>query len=99
MHLVIIAAQCRLHSQRGVTGAERMVLVGYRSTKERHNAIAEELIYRAFIAMDSLHHEVEHWIQALSGFFWIEPFDQCRGALDVSKHHSDLFALAFEGSS
>ena len=99
VHLITIAAQCRLHSQRGVTGAERMVLMGHRGTKERHDAIAEEVIHRAFIAMDGLHHEVEHRIETLSGFFWIEAFDERRGALHVSKHHGDLFALAFEGSA
>jgi hypothetical protein len=76
-----------------------MVLMGHRSTKERHDAIAEEVIHRAFVAMSSLHHEVEHWIQALAGFFWIDAFDQCQGTLDVSKHHRDLFALTFEGGS
>jgi hypothetical protein len=99
VYLVTIAAQGSLHSQSSVTGAERMVLVGHRGTKESHDAIAEELIHRAFVAMHSLHHEVEHWLQALSSFFWIEAFNQCRGALDISKHHCDLLALAFEGGS
>jgi hypothetical protein len=73
-----------------------MILMGHRGTKERHDAIAEELIHRPFVAMHGLHHEVEHWVQALSGFFWIDAFDQRQGTLDVSKHHGNLFALAFE---
>ena len=99
VHLLTIAAQRRLHGQRGVTGAQRMILMRHRGAKERHDAIAQDLIHRAFVAMDGFHHEAEHRSQTLLGVFWIETFDQRQRARDVGKHDGHLFALAFQGGA
>ena len=55
-HLLAVAAQRLLHRQGGIAGAHGVVLMGERGAKERHDAIAHDLVDGAFIAMHRLHH-------------------------------------------
>ena len=58
-----VAAQSGLHGQSGVTGAHGVVLVGNRGAKERHDTIAHDLVDRAFVAVDGVHHALQGGIQ------------------------------------
>ena len=50
-----------LHPESGVAGAHGVVLVGERRAEERHDAVAHDLVDRALVAVDRLHHVLEHW--------------------------------------
>ena len=45
-----------------------MVLVREGRAEQRHDAVAHHLIDGALVAVDRLHHAVEHWIEELPGF-------------------------------
>jgi len=63
-----VAAYGLLHFQRRVAGAHRVVLVREGRAEQRHDAVAHHLIDGALVAVDRLHHAVEHWIEELPGF-------------------------------
>jgi hypothetical protein len=73
-----VAAQSCLHGEGGVTRPHRVILVGYRSAKERHDAIAHDLVDRAFVAVDGVHHALQRGIQEVLGGFRVEVADQLR---------------------
>jgi hypothetical protein len=60
-----------LHAQRGVAGADRVVLVGDGRAEQRHDPIAHHLVDGALVVMDGLHHAFEHRIQKLAGFLGV----------------------------
>jgi hypothetical protein len=93
-----IAAHGGLHGQGGVAGAHRVILVGDRRPEKRHDAVPHSLVDGAFIAVHSVHHDVQRRVQELPGLFWIQPLDQLGGALEVGKEHRHLLALAFQDS-
>jgi len=46
--------------------------------------------------MHSIHHELQSRIDDGTGVFWIEAFNQRRGAFEVSKQRGDGLALAID---
>jgi hypothetical protein len=76
-----------------------VIFVGYWSAEERHDAVPEYLVHGAFVAVHGVHHDVQRWIQELTGLFWIESLDQLGGALEVGEEHRHLLALAFQGAA
>ena len=70
-----------------------------RSAKERHDAVAQDLIHRAFVAVYRVHHEVQGRVQQSAGFFRVETGNQLGGTLDVGEEHGDLLAFAFDRST
>ena len=91
--LLAIAAQ-GLHSQGGVTGAHGVILVGHGCPKQRHNAVAHDLVHRALVAMHGGHQVLQDRVEEVPSFLEVAVGDQLQGALDVGKQHRDLFALA-----
>src|SRR5215475_2613705 len=71
----------------------------YWGAKQGHDAVAQDLIHRPFVAMHGLHHVLQGRIEELLGGFWIKVTDQFSGAFEVSEQHRDLLAFAFEGAS
>ena len=63
LHLNGILLHGRLHTQGGVAGAHRVVLMRQRRPKQGHNAITHHLIDGAFVLVDGRHHAVEHGIE------------------------------------
>ena len=49
-----------LHAQRRIAGTHGMILVGHGCPKQRHDAIAHDLVDGAFIAMHGRHHALQH---------------------------------------
>ena len=66
-------------------------------TKQRHDAIAQHLVDRAFIPVHRGHHVLQGRIKELLGGFRVAIAHQLGGALEVGKQHGDLLALAFHG--
>src|SRR4029450_11654931 len=60
-----------LHLERRVACAHRVVFVCQRRAEEGHDAVAHDLVHGALVAMDRLHHVLEHGIQELTGLLVI----------------------------
>jgi hypothetical protein len=75
-----------------------VILVGQRRPEERHDAIAHDLIDRAFVAVDRLHHPLEHGIEELARLLRVAVGEQLHRALEVGEEDGDLLALAFESA-
>ena len=63
--------EARLHPERRVARAYGVVLEGERRAEERHDAIAHHLVHGALVAVDSLHHPLEHRIHQLPSLLGI----------------------------
>ena len=98
-HLLAVAAQRVLHRQGGIAGAHGVVLMGERGAKERHDAIAHDLVDGAFIAMHRLHHALQDGVEQLPGLLRVAVGQEFHRALEIRKQHGDLLALAFEGTA
>jgi len=75
-----------------------MILVGDWSPEEGHDAIAEELVDRAFVTVDFGQDQVEGPGHQPMHFLGIEPLRERREARDVGEEHRDLLALSFQGA-
>jgi hypothetical protein len=75
-----------------------MVLVGQRRAEERHDPITHDLVDRALVAVDGLHHAFEDGIEELPSLLGVAVGEQLHRAFEVCEEHGHLFALAFEGS-
>ena len=74
-----------------------MVLVRDRRAEQRHDAVAQDPVDRAFVAMHGIHHHAERRIQDAPRVLRVGAFDQRERALDVGEQHGDLLALALAG--
>ena len=88
-----------LHAQGCIAGPYRMVLMRQRRAKQRHDAVAHDLVDRALIAMHGIHHPLQHRIKELAGLLGVAVSEEFHRALQVGKQHRDLLALAFQGTS
>ncbi len=85
-----------VHAERRVGGAHRVVLVGKRRAEDGHDAVAEHLVDRALVAMDRLHHRLDHGVEELARLLGIAVGQELEGALHVGEEHGDLLALVRE---
>ena len=98
-HLLGIALHGLLHGQGGIAGPHRMVFMGQRRPKQRHDAIAHDLVDRALVAVHGRHHVFQDRIEELPGLLGVALGQQFHGAFEVGKQHGDLLALAFQGTA
>ena len=95
-YLLRIVAHRLLHRQGGIAGPNRMILMRQRGAEQRHDAVAQDLIDRAFVAVHRRHHPLEHRVEELLRFLGVAIGEQLHRAFEVGKEHGDLFAFAFE---
>ena len=76
-----------------------MILMGQGRAKERHDAIAHDLVDRALVAVHGGHHAFQDGIEELPGLLGVALGQQFHGAFEVGKQHGDLLALAFQGTA
>ena len=76
-----------------------MILVSNGRPEQRHNAVAQHLVHRPFVAVHALHHETKHRVQKLLGNFRVEILDQLSRVFDVSKQYGDVLPFAFEATA
>ena len=70
------AARTRLlHLQRGVGGANRIVLVRKRRAEQGHDAVALHPVDRTLVAMDGIDHRIQRRAQPQVGVFRVEILD------------------------
>jgi hypothetical protein len=65
-HLVAVAANGLLHGERCIAGPYGVILMCNRRPKQRHDAIAHELVHGAFVAMHGGHHAFQHRVEELT---------------------------------
>jgi hypothetical protein len=87
-----------LHGERGVAGARGVLLERQRRPEEGHDAVTHDLVHRAFLAMNRVHHARQDGVQQLPRLLGITARQQLHRALQVGKEHRDLFALALDGA-
>jgi hypothetical protein len=85
-----------LDGERRVAGADRVVLMRDRRAEQRHDAVAQDAVDGALVAVDAVHHRAERRIQDSPGILRIGVLDQRERALDVGEQHRDLLAFAFQ---
>ena len=82
--------------ERGITGADGVILVGDRRAEHGHDTVAQQLADRAFVAVHAAHHRLYRRIEDMTGRLGIEARHQLERALDVGKQHRDELALALQ---
>jgi hypothetical protein len=95
-HLFGIFAHGGLHGQTGVTGPQGVIFVGNGGAKEGHAAIAQHLVHCALVAVDSVHHAAQGWVEELLSGLWIEIPDQLGGVFNVGEQDRDLLPFSFQ---
>ena len=76
-----------------------MVLVGEGRAEERHDPVAHDLVDRALVAVDGLHHPFQDGIEELPRLLGVPVGEELHRALEVGEEHRHLLALALEGGS
>jgi hypothetical protein len=99
LHLIAVARYALLHAQRRVASPHRMVLHRQGCPEQRHDAVAHDLVDRAFIVMHRVHHVFEHRIEDLARFLRVAIGQQLHRTFEVGKQHGDLLALALQRGS
>jgi hypothetical protein len=97
--VLAIPADRRLHGERRIARPHRMIFMGDRRAKQRHNPIAHDLVHGAFIAMHGRHHAFQHRVENRPGVFGVALGQQLHRAFEVGEQHGHLLALAFEGGA
>jgi len=95
--LIRVAPDGVLHPERGIARAHGVIFMGERGAEERHDAVAHHLIHGALVAVDGVHHPLEHGVENLARLLGITVGEQLHGALEVGEEDGDLLALALEG--
>ena len=95
-HLFRILLHALLHPERRIAGPHRVILVRHRRAEERHDPVAHHLVDRSLVAVDGLHHPLEHGIENLTRLLWVAVGEQLHRALEVSEENRYLLALALE---
>jgi hypothetical protein len=73
-----------------------MVFMGDRRAKQRHDAVAHDLVHGAFITVHGVHQALQDRIEELPGLLGVTVGQQLHGALQVGEEHGDLLAFAFQ---
>ena len=89
-------AECSGQAERRERGAARVVLVGERGAEEGHEAIAEELVDRALVAMHLGEGGLEEGVDEDVHPLRPEPLGERSGPNQIAEEHGDWLALAFQ---
>jgi hypothetical protein len=99
LQVVAQLVQPPLDAERGVGGPLGMLFVRDRGAEERHDAVAEELVHRALVAVDLVQHQLERLVHQHVGVLGVELRGQRREARDVGEQDRHLLALSLERAS
>jgi hypothetical protein len=95
-YLLTVAADGLLHGQRRIAGPHGMVFMRNRCPKQGHNAIAQDLVDGAFVAVHGRHHALQHRVEELARLLGVAVGQQLHGAFEVGKQHRDLLAFPIQ---
>ena len=99
LHLGGVLFHRGLHGQGRIAGPHCMVFMRQRCAKQRHDAVAHDLVDRALVAVHRGHHVFQDGIEELPGLLGIPLSQEFHGAFEVRKQHGHLLAFAFEGTA
>ena len=97
LELPTVAIDALLHRERRVAGPHGVVLVGQGRAEQRHDPVAQDLVDDTVVPVDRFHHQLEHRVQNLAGFFRVAVGDDLQRAPHVREEHRDVLALPLEG--
>ena len=97
LELVRVEGDPPLHAERGVAGADRVVLVGDRRPEQRHDAVAHHLVDGALVVMDGLHHPLEDRVEELPRLLGVPVGEQLHRPLRSAKSTVTCLRSPFEG--
>ena len=69
-----------------------------RRPEQRHDPVTHDLIHRALVVVDGLHHVLEHGVEDSTRLLWVAVSEQLHRAFEIGEEHRDLLAFAFECS-
>ena len=96
LNLLRVPLHGLLHTQRGVTRADRVILVSDRRPEERHDPVAHDLVDRALVAVDGVHHAFQDGVEQLPRLLGVAVRQQLHRPLHVGEKDGDLLALALK---
>lgn len=96
MEFGAVALQDALHAQGRTYRPLGMVLMGNGGPKQRHDAVAQELIDRPFVALHLSQHQLEGLVHQVVDLFGVEFFGDRGEPGDIGEQDRHLFAFAFE---
>ena len=79
--------------------APGMVLMGDGGAEQRHEAVAEELVDVAFVAMNGIEGKLEEPVQDVVHGLRPELLGHARRARQVAEQHRDLLAFSLQGGA
>ena len=83
-----------LHPQSRTDRALRVILVSYRRTEKRHDAVSRRASDEALVAMHGFHHPPQRRLDDAARLLGVEILHQLDRGLDVRKERRDRFPLA-----
>ena len=83
----------RVHGQRGIAGACRVILVGNRRSEQRDNAVTRDLGHRPRIAVGGFHHMADRVVQNLANLLGVAVGDEGQRIFDVGEQDGILLSL------
>ena len=98
LDLVRVEVDPPLHAQRGVAGADGVVLMPNRRAEERHDSVAHHLVDGTLVVMDGLHHPLEDGVEEVARLLGIAVSEQLHRPLEVGEEDGHLLTLAFEAA-
>ena len=99
LELLAVSIDRLADRQRRLDRARGMILEGHRGPEQGHQAVTEELVHRALVAVHRLGHQPERVVHELVHGLRIQTLGQARGLDDVAEQHGHLLALALERAS
>jgi hypothetical protein len=95
-HLLGVSSHRGLHVVGRVAGPDRVILVGQRRPEQGHDAVAHDLVDRALVAMDGLHHAFEDGVEEVAGLFGIAVGEEFHRALEIGEENGHLLPLPLQ---
>jgi hypothetical protein len=71
-----------------------VIFLSDRSSEQSEDSVPARLRHVALVAVDGVHHELEHRIDDLARLLGVEPFHHLDRALDVGEQGGDCFSFA-----
>src|SRR5205807_4757234 len=75
-----------------------MILVGKRRPEEGHDPVTHDLVHRALVPVNGLHHAFEDGIKELPRLLGVAVGEQLHRALQVGEEHGHLLSLALKSA-
>src|SRR5262250_1757127 len=70
--------------------------MGHRGTEQCHDAVAHDLVDRALVAVDGLHHQLEDGGENLAGLLGAAASEQLHRAFQIGEQHGHLLAFTLQ---